>query len=73
MAGRRVTVDREELLGLLDHVESLARFCAVHMPDVARYDRGSRALWAVVWRLAGEEEKADGLIREMTEADGRNG
>jgi hypothetical protein len=68
----KVTVDRDELLGLLDHVDSLVRFCAVHMPDVARYTRGGKAIWAVAQRLAGNNEIADGLINEINgvKADG---
>jgi hypothetical protein len=60
-----VTVDRRELLRLLDHVESLVRYCCVAMPDVARYEAGGNALWAVVWRLAGDNQKADELAAKV--------
>lgn len=60
-----VTVDRDEILGLLDHVDSLVRFCAVHMADLARYNRGSKAMWAVARRIAGDNEIADRLINEI--------
>lgn len=60
-----VTVDRREHLRLLDHVESLVRFCSVAMPDVPRFDAGSNALWAVVWRLAGDDQKADELAAKV--------
>lgn len=60
-----VTVDRRELLRLLDHVDSLARFCSVSMPDVPRYYAGANALWAVVWRLVGDDQKADELAAKV--------
>lgn len=62
---KRVTVDQAELLGLLDHVESLVRFCSTHMPDVARYDAGAAALWTVVHRIAGNDTIADKLARKV--------
>ena len=60
-----VTVDRRELLKLLDHVDSLVCFCSVNMPDVGRYYDGGNALWAVVHRLAGDDETADKLIAKI--------
>lgn len=59
---RRVEVDPEELLRLLDHVDSLVRFCSCHMPDVDRYHRGGHALWAVANRIAGKDADADAQI-----------
>lgn len=61
----RVTVDRRELLHLLDHVDSLVRYCSVSMMDVARYDAGANALWAVVWRLKGDDATADKLAAKV--------
>jgi hypothetical protein len=63
-------VDRDELLHLLDHVDSLVRFCSVSVIDVGRYTRGSTAMWAVVHRLAGNDEMADRLIRENSLLEG---
>ncbi|MBD8902815.1 hypothetical protein [Methylobacterium bullatum] len=60
-----VTVDRRELLKLLDHVDSLVCFCSVNMNDVGRYYDGGNALWAVVHRLAGDNEAADRLIAKI--------
>jgi hypothetical protein len=59
------TVDADELLKLLDHVDVLVRFCCCHMPDIQKYARGSKAMWAVAHRLAGNDEVADRLVREI--------
>ena len=60
-----VTVNRDELLGLLDHVDSLVRWCSVSMDDTARYYRGGNAMWAIAHRLTGNDEMADELIRKL--------
>lgn len=57
-------LDRRELLRLLDHVESLVRWCSVSMLDVPRFTRGETAMWAIAHRLAGKDEIANKLIRE---------
>lgn len=56
-----VEVDPDELLKLLDHVESHVRWASVSMVDKTRYYNGAHALWAVVHRIAGDHKQADEL------------
>ena len=56
---------RAEMLGLLDDVDSLVRFCSCNMPDVERYDIGAKAMWSVAHRLAGNDEIADQLAADV--------
>jgi hypothetical protein len=57
-------LDRKELLRLLDHTDSLIRWCSVNGPGGPRYARGANAMWAVAHRLAGNDEAADHLMAE---------
>ena len=59
--------ERDEILEMMDHVDSLARFCSVAMPDVPRYYRGANALWAVVWKICGDEQKSLACKKELEE------
>ncbi len=43
--GGRISVDGHELLRLLDHVDSLMRWCSANMPCGRRYTRGANAMW----------------------------
>lgn len=57
--------ERNDILKLLDEVDSLVRYCSGNMPDVNRYYRGANAMWAVAWKIAGEAEKAAECQREI--------
>lgn len=55
----------KKMLILADHVDELILFCSVYMPDVPKYYRGSKAFWAIVHMLGGNDEKAHKLIAEI--------
>lgn len=57
--------ERNEILKLLDDVDSLVRYCSSSMPDVNRYYRGANAMWAVAWKIAGDHDKAAECQREI--------
>ena len=52
---------RKEMLALLDHTDSLVRFCSVSGIDRQRYYDGGNAFWSVVYRIAGDDAAADRL------------
>lgn len=65
-------MDKDELLRLADHVDVLVRFCAVYMPKDRhnQYYDGANAFWAMLYRIAGNDEMANKLI-ELIGKEGR--
>lgn len=57
--------EKTEILELLDHVNSLVLFCGTNMLDTKRFHRGEKAMWAVAHRIAGDDYRADLLIKEL--------
>lgn len=59
--------ERNELLRLADHVDVLVRYCACHMPSerIPQYKAGASAFWAMVHRIAGNDEQANKLAAEV--------
>lgn len=59
--------ERNELLRWADHVDVLVRFCSVAIPHdrVDQYRAGSAAFWAMVHRIAGNDETADKLAAQI--------
>lgn len=53
--------ERNALLKLADHVDVLVRFCAAHMPSERKgqYDAGANAFWSIVYRIAGDDDRAN--------------
>ena len=59
--------ERNELLKWADHVDVLVRFCSVAMPSnrVEQYRAGSAAFWAMVHKIAGNDETANELAKKV--------